>query len=430
MNVAVIGTGYVGLVLGPALATFGNQVTCVDIDQEKIAQLKKGIVPIYEPVLAEIVKEGVEKGTLDFSTSLAESIKPAEIIFIAVGTPANPDGTANLRFVFTVAEEIGQNIKDYKIIVDKSTVPVGTGEQVKKIIAKKYPGEFDVVSCPEFLREGSAVADFFNPDRIVIGADSAKAKATMKKLFAPLNADVQLTDIASAEMIKYASNAFLATKISFINEIANICELVGADVDQVAYGMGKDQRIGKHFLHAGIGYGGSCFPKDVHALKQIAGTNGYDFNLLKAVIMVNNNQRLVFIDKVKKVLGDLLNKKIGVLGLAFKAHTDDIRESASIDIIKKLSAEGAQITAYDPKAIANSKQSVNGKNGIRFTDDPYQTAEKADCLLVMTEWPEFRDLDWQKIKTLMASANVLDGRNILDKEVMKDLGFNYQGVGR
>ncbi|MFH1509284.1 MAG: UDP-glucose/GDP-mannose dehydrogenase family protein [bacterium] len=429
MKVTVVGTGYVGLVLGPCLASFGNQVVCVDIDKEKIEKLKKGKVPIYEPGLTELIVEEAKKGTLSFSTSLKDELAESEIVFIAVGTPSNPDGTANLKYVYQVAEDIGKNLKGYKIIATKSTVPVGTGQEIKKIIKKHYKGEFDVVSCPEFLREGSAVQDFFEPNRIVIGAESKKAKDKIKKLFDPIDADIITTNIASSEMIKYASNAFLATKISFINEIANICEKVGADVDMVAHGMGRDDRIGRHFLHAGIGYGGSCFPKDVNALYQIAGTRGYEFNLLKAVITVNNNQRRVLFEKIKDEFKEIKGLKFGALGLAFKANTDDIRESASLEIIKLLKEAGAKVAAYDPIAEETAASALNGHE-VEYTNDAYEAVKDADAVIIATEWPEFKDLDWNKIKSMLKKPYIFDGRNLLDKEKMINMGYKYFGIGK
>lgn len=428
MNIAIIGTGYVGSVTGACLAHLGNNVICVDVDQEKIEKFKKGIIPIYEPGLSRLVLEEQKKGRLFFSASFSESVPGSEIVFIAVGTPARRDGKADLTYVEEAAREIGKNMNGYKVIVNKSTVPVGTGEKIKQIISKYYKGDFDVVSNPEFLREGQAINDFLNPDRIVIGTDTSRARDIMLALYEPLDFPKITTTIKSAEMIKYASNAFLATKISFINEIANICERVGADVEEVARGMGLDPRIGQAFLKAGIGYGGSCFPKDVHALNQIAGTSGYDFRLLKAVIEVNQKQRRFVIDKLEELFGDLKGRKISVLGLAFKANTDDIRESASIEIIRMLVGLGATVSAFDPKAIENAKRVLN--SAVKFFKNPYQAIKGSEALVLATEWPEFCKLNYRKIKDLLINPYIIDGRNLLNPKEMRDLGFKYIGVGR
>lgn len=428
MNIAIIGTGYVGSVTGACLAHLGNKVICVDVDQEKIEKFKKGIIPIYEPGLSRLVLEEQKKGRLFFSASFSESVPGSEIVFIAVGTPARRDGKADLTYVEEAAREIGKNMNGYKVIVNKSTVPVGTGEKIKQIISKYYKGDFDVVSNPEFLREGQAINDFLNPDRIVIGTDTSRARDIMLALYEPLDFPKITTTIKSAEMIKYASNAFLATKISFINEIANICERVGADVEEVARGMGLDPRIGQAFLKAGIGYGGSCFPKDVHALNQIAGTSGYDFRLLKAVIEVNQKQRRFVIDKLEELFGDLKGRKISVLGLAFKANTDDIRESASIEIIRMLVGLGATVSAFDPKAIENAKRVLN--SAVKFFKNPYQAIKGSEALVLATEWPEFCKLNYRKIKDLLINPYIIDGRNLLNPKEMRDLGFKYIGVGR
>ncbi|MBU0707633.1 UDP-glucose/GDP-mannose dehydrogenase family protein [Patescibacteria group bacterium] len=427
MKISVIGTGYVGLVTGTCLSEIGYQVICLDIDEEKITRLKEGIIPIYEPQLKELVIKNQEAGRLSFTTSYAEAINDSAVVFIAVGTPAREDGHADLSYVFQAAESIAQEMKDYKVIVDKSTVPVGTGEKVKSIIQKHYSGSFDVVSCPEFLREGSAIEDFMKPDRIVVGAQSTKAVDIMFDIFKPIETEKISTNLASAELIKYASNAFLATKISFINEISNICDLVGANVGEVAYGMGLDQRIGSSFLRAGVGYGGSCFPKDVSALKQMAGHNGYDFKLLKAVIEVNNDQRAVVIKKAKEALKSLKGKNIGILGLAFKDNTDDVRESAAIDIINLLQKEKAQITAYDPIATKNAEKLISG---IEFSDSAYAACHDKDLVIIATEWPDFKELDWEKIKDKMRNPCVVDGRNLLDQNKMREIGFQYLSIGR
>jgi len=427
MNISVIGTGYVGLVTGTCLAEIGHQVVCLDIDERKIEGLINGVIPIYEPQLKELVIKNQQAGRLSFTTSYPEAMKNSTAVFIAVGTPARSDGHADLSYVFQVAESIAKELKDYKVIVDKSTVPVGTGEKVKSIIQKHYSGSFDVVSCPEFLREGSAIDDFMKPDRIVIGAQSKRAVDVLLDIFKPIETEKLVTNLASAELIKYASNAFLATKISFINEVSNICDLVGADVEEVAYGMGLDKRIGSNFLRAGVGYGGSCFPKDVSALKQMAGHNGYDFKLLKAVIEVNNDQRAVVLKKAKQAGESLEGKNIGILGLAFKDNTDDVRESAAIDIINLLQKEKVQIIAYDPIATENAKKIIPG---IKFADSAYAACHNQDLVIIATEWPEFRELDWQKIKAKMRTPWVVDGRNILDQNEMREMGFQYLSIGR
>ena len=428
MQTAVIGTGYVGLVTGACLAKIGHQVICVDIDKKKIENLKQGIIPIFEPGLNKIIKQALKKNKINFTTSLKTVLPKVDAIFIAVGTPSRKDGKADLQYVHAVANEIGKNIKNYKVIINKSTVPVGTAKQVYQIIIKYYKGDFDVVSNPEFLKEGFAIDDFMKPDRIIIGANSSKAKKIMREIYKPIKAKKVFTTIESAEMIKYASNAFLATKISFINEIANLCEKVNADVNEVSYGMGLDRRIGKHFLNAGIGYGGSCFPKDVNALNQIAGTSGYDFKLLKSVIEVNNKQKYLIIDKLEQILGHLKNKKISILGLAFKNNTDDVRESASIDIIRMLIGIGAKIWAYDPQANENAKTMLN--SGVKITKDPYQAIENTDVLIIATEWPEFAKLNFNKIKKLLKKPIIIDGRNLLDSKKISSLGFKYYGIGR
>ncbi|MFA6296250.1 MAG: UDP-glucose/GDP-mannose dehydrogenase family protein [Patescibacteria group bacterium] len=437
MKIAVVGTGYVGLVTGACLAKVGHTITCVDIDKNKIARLKKGIIPIYEPGLDKVVKEVIKKNKLSFDISLKNVLSEVQAVFIAVGTPARKDGKADLKYVFDVAKEVGETLaaeasrrrrQDYKVIINKSTVPVGTAKEVTNIIAKYYKGEFAVVSNPEFLKEGYAVDDFMKPDRIVVGTSSKKAKKIMQEIYKPVKGKKVFTEVQSSEMIKYASNAFLTTKISFINEIANLCELVGADVKEVSFGMGLDKRIGKSFLNAGIGYGGSCFPKDTTALNQIAGTKGYDFKLLKAVIEVNSKQRKYVIDKLEQVFGNLKNKRIAVLGLAFKNNTDDVRESASIDIIRMLTGVGARVKAYDPKANDNAKEILN--SGVKITNDPYEAIKNSDALVIATEWPEFANLDFDKIKTLLKKPIIIDGRNLLNSVIIKKLGFQYYGIGR
>ena len=429
MKIAVIGCGYVGLTSGTCLAELGNDVICVDIDKEKIDMLNNGKIPIYEPGLNELIGRNRKENRLRFTTDIKEAIKDSEIIFICVGTPPKNNGEADLSYVENVAREIAKHMDSYKVIVEKSTVPVETGEKVAETIKlnNKHNAEFDVVSNPEFLREGSAVNDTFNPDRIVIGTDSKKAADMMKRLYEPIKAPLIVTDIRSAEIIKHASNSFLATKISFINAIANICEQTGADIGKVAEGMGYDKRIGKAFLNAGIGYGGFCFPKDSAAFIRIAEKYGYDFKLLKDVQEINEKQKEFFIKKIEKALWNLKGKEIGILGLAFKPNTDDMRFAPSIEIINYLQKEGAKIKAYDPEAVENAKKLLKD---VEYCNDPYEAAESADALLVLTEWNEFKELDLDKIKDLMKSKLIIDGRNIYNPEEMKKLGFNYISMGR
>ncbi|MFC1598240.1 UDP-glucose dehydrogenase family protein [Patescibacteria group bacterium] len=430
MNIVVVGTGYVGLVSGTCLADIGHTVACVDIDEEKIKKLEKGEIPIFEPGLEAMVLSNVRAGRLKFTTSLPSVLDDAEAVFIAVGTPSRADGHADLQYVYAVAEEVGRNMKGYKVIVNKSTVPVGTGKEVEDIIKKHYSGEFAIASCPEFLREGSAVEDFAKPDRVVIGVRNDKAAKIMLDIFRGIRGEKLVTTVESAELIKYASNAFLATKISFINEIAHICERSGADIEEVAYGVGLDQRIGPKFLKAGIGWGGSCFPKDVQALDQMAGIYGYDFKLLKSVIGVNNHQRSHMVDKIKKHFdGNLTGKTIGVLGLAFKGDTDDVRDSASIDIIRLLRQEGVKIQAFDYEATENAKRALEGEE-ITYAADPYEVAKGADAILLATEWPQFAELDWDKVKASLNAPVLFDGRNHLPPKRMREYGFIYYGVGR
>ncbi|MFH1369618.1 MAG: UDP-glucose/GDP-mannose dehydrogenase family protein [Elusimicrobiota bacterium] len=428
-NVCVVGTGYVGLVTGACLADIGHRVICVDSIKSKIAMLKKGKMPIYEPGLAELVKKNVSKKRLSFTTDLKEGISKSEVIFIAVGTPPREDGSADLSYVETVAREIAANMKNYKLVVDKSTVPVETGDWValtiKRNLKRNIP--FDVASNPEFLREGSAIQDTFNPDRIVIGVKSKKAENILKEIYAPIKAPVLVTDIKSAEIIKHASNSFLAMKISYINAVANICEKTGANILKVAEGMGMDKRIGRAFLNAGIGFGGFCFPKDLEAFLWISKKIGYDFNLLKEVKEINENQKKLISKKIEDALWILKDKTIGVLGLAFKPNTDDMRFAPSIDIIRMLQAKGAKIRAYDPAAAEKAKETL--KN-VRFCKDPYETAKGADCLAILTEWDEFKKLDLNRIKKLLKLPIIIDGRNIFDVEKMEKLGFTYKGLGR
>lgn len=427
-NIAIIGTGYVGLVTGTCLAELGNKVICVDINRNRIEDLKKGAVPFYEPGLEKLIKKNIKKQRLFFETDLATAIPQSEIIFITVGTPSLENGEANLSYVEKAAEDVGKNLKKYAVVVIKSTVPPKTCRRIREVIKKYSDAPFDLVSNPEFLREGSAVLDFMKPDRIIIGAESEKAKKIIKELYSPLKSPLIYTNFESSEMIKYASNAFLATKISFINEIANVCELIGADVEEIAKGMGLDPRIGSQFLKAGLGYGGSCFPKDVHALHQSAGINGYDFCLLKSVIEVNNNQRKLIVKKMEKMLGGLKNKTVAVWGLAFKANTDDIRESASVEIIELLLGMGAKVKAYDPIANKNAKKTLSEK--IIFCDNSYKAIAGSDVLLIATDWDEFKKADLLKVKKLLKHPNIIDGKNIYNPAKMKKMGFNYISVGR
>ncbi len=428
MNISVIGTGYVGLVTGTCLAESGHTVTCVDISVDKISQLKRGVIPIFEPGLESLVHTNIQVGRLNFTTDLTEAIPQSDVVIIAVGTPSAADGTADLQYVFAAAEGVAKQLNHYAVIVTKSTVPVGTGKQVEAVIRQNYQGEFDYASCPEFLREGCAVDDFFEPDRIVIGVRTERATEVMNEVFKNIHGQKVITTVESAELIKYASNAFLATKISFINEIAQVCERMGADIEEVAYGVGLDHRIGPKFLKAGIGWGGSCFPKDVSALDQMAGASGYDFRLLKSVIEVNRNQRTHFIQRVRDYIGEIDGKTIGVLGLAFKDNTDDIRESAAIDVIQQLVTAGVKVQAFDYQATEQAKRVLG--DTIQYVNDPYAAATGVEALLVVTEWKEFKELDWVKLKGLMRQPVVFDGRNLLKPQTMAELGFHYYSIGR
>ena len=429
-NIAVIGVGYVGLVSGACFADLGNRVTCLDINAERIANLEKNIMPIYEPGLEELVERNVKAGRLLFTTSYPDALKDADFVFIAVGTPSDVDGQADLRYVRMAAESIADTMDHPLIVVNKSTVPVGTGDWVAEIIHNRRPDapDFAVVSCPEFLREGSAISDFMNPDRTVLGSTSREAAEKVAQLHLPLRSTIMITDLRTAEMIKYASNAFLATKISFINEIANICEALGADVKEVAWGMGLDKRIGRFFLDAGIGWGGSCFPKDVKALAYMAETEGRHPHLLHAVMDINADQRQSPIRKLRELLGDdLKGKVIGLLGLAFKPNTDDMRDAPSTDIARTLSRAGAKVRAYDPVAMSNASGLMPE---VEMMPDAYTLAEGADALILVTEWNEFKNLDLVRIKTLLRAPILVDGRNIYDPQAMLDLGFHYRGIGR
>lgn len=434
MNICVIGTGYVGLVTGTCFADFGVNVSCVDKDASKIEMLKRGEIPIFEPGLKELVNKNQDEKRLTFTTDLCESIKKSLVIFIAVGTPPKDDGSADLCYIEEVARTIAKNLNGYKVIVTKSTVPVGTGSLIEEII-KKEMGEdhkFDVVSNPEFLREGSAVEDFMRPNRVVIGAKSEQAMAILKDLYSPLyliETPFVMTNIETAELIKYASNAFLATKISFINEVANICEKVGADIHMVAKGMGLDHRIGSKFLHPGPGYGGSCFPKDTMAITKIANKHGYLFKIVEAVIEVNKGQRLLMLDKIRRMVGGSIEGKVfGVLGLTFKPNTDDIRESPAMDIVAELVSGGAKIKAFDPAGMENACRIL--PSGVQYCNDSYEAAAQADALIIMTEWNQFRKLDLARIKELLKAPKVIDLRNVYDPANMRQIGFDYVSVGR
>ncbi|KAA9332254.1 UDP-glucose/GDP-mannose dehydrogenase family protein [Hymenobacter busanensis] len=436
MKIAVVGTGYVGLVTGTCFAEVGIDVTCIDIDERKISNLKQGILPIYEPGLEEMVLRNVEKGRLHFSTSLAEGIKDADVAFIAVGTPPGEDGSADLKYVLAVARGIGEHMNSYGVIVTKSTVPVGTAAKVQRelTMALEKRGvdiEFDVASNPEFLKEGAAIDDFLKPDRIVVGVASERAEEVMRKLYKPflLNGHpIIFMDIPSAEMTKYAANAMLATKISFMNDVANLCEIMGADVNMVRRGIGSDARIGTKFIYPGIGYGGSCFPKDVKALIKTASENGYEMQVLKAVESVNEDQKSVLFNKVDRHFGgELRGKKMAIWGLSFKPKTDDMREAPSLVIIEKLLAVGCEVVAYDPVAVHEAKKDLGDR--ITYAADPYEAVEGADALLVVTEWPEFRSPNFDDIAARMKGRVIFDGRNIYDAQEMEKTGFAYHCIG-
>lgn len=432
MNIAIVGTGYIGLVGAAVFADWGHEVTGIDIDKEKIAKISAGDMPIYEPGLPEMVLKNIQEGRLNFTTSLSEAISNAEIVFICVGTPQGDDGSADLSAVWSVSEEIGKNLDGYKVIVVKSTVPVRTNEKVKQLIRQnlRTETEFDVVSNPEFLREGSSIEDMQNTDRTVVGYDSNRALNVMRELYGHLDSPIVECDLRSAEMIKYASNAFLATKISFINEIGQLCERAGANVQVVAKGMGLDKRIGPHFLHAGLGYGGSCFPKDVAALYKTSTDQAYDFKLLRGVMEVNDIQRVYFLKKIISYFGYNLSKKtIACLGLAFKSNTDDIRESVSIEVVRLLRGMGAKIRVYDPQAMVRAKK-VLGDNNIIYCLDRYEPMEEADALCLLTEWDQFRNLDLSKVKELLREPVIFDGRNLLERKKVEGSGFTYFAIGK
>ncbi len=428
-KICVIGAGYVGLVTGTCFADLGNQVTCVDIDEEKIAKLKAGTIPFYEPGLEEMVRRNAQSGRLRFTTSYPEGIKEAEFVFIAVNTPSGAEGEADLKYIRMAAEGIAKVMDHPLIIVNKSTVPIGTGDWVAEIV-EEYADpeiEFAVVSNPEFLREGAAIGDFLNPDRIVLGSTNLEAAEQVAQLYLSLRAPIMITDLRTAEMIKYASNAYLANRISFINEIASVCEKLGADVKEVAIGMGYDKRIGPDYLDAGLGWGGSCFPKDVKALEHMASIHGCHPQLLRAVMEINRDQRRRIIQTLREIVGTLHGKTIGILGLAFKPNTDDMREAPSIEVIHLLTSEGARIKAYDPVAMEVAKGILPE---ITYCQDAYEVAKDSDALIVVTEWNEFKHLDMARIKSLMRQPVLIDGRNIYDPQKAGELGFIYRGVGR
>ncbi|HWR32957.1 MAG TPA: UDP-glucose/GDP-mannose dehydrogenase family protein [Chitinophagaceae bacterium] len=432
MKIAVVGTGYVGLVTGTCFAETGNNVTCVDIDSNKIKKLKNGEITIYEPGLEKLFIRNLKEERLSFTTNLAEGIKDAVIIFLALPTPPGEDGSADLKYILGVAGELGKIMTDYKVIIDKSTVPVGTAEKVYAGIARNYKGEFDVVSNPEFLREGVAVEDFMKPDRVVIGTQSERAKKLMNDLYAPFvrqGNPVIFMDERSAELTKYAANSFLAAKISFMNEIARLCEKLGADVDMIRRGIGSDERIGKRFLFPGIGYGGSCFPKDVQALVRSAKEANYDFQILNAVMKVNEDQKLHLLPGIKKYFNnDLAGKHFALWGLAFKPNTDDIREAPALYIIDALVKAGATVSAFDPEAMKNVRDLIGDK--ISYTENQYDALKDADALIIATEWNEFRTPDFLKIVTRLKNKTIFDGRNLFDLAAIRELGFHYESVGR
>jgi len=432
MKITVVGTGYVGLVTGTCLAETGNHVCCVDIDQRKVEKLRNGIMPIYEPGLEKLFERNLKEGRLFFTTNLAEGIKEAQIVFLALPTPPGEDGSADLRYVLGVAEEIGKLLADYKIIINKSTVPVGTAEKVHEAIGRNYKGEYDVVSNPEFLREGVAVDDFMKPDRIVIGTQSEKAKKLLEQLYGPYvrqGNPVIFMDERSSELTKYAANSFLATKISFMNEVAQLCERLGADVDMVRRGIGSDDRIGRRFLFPGIGYGGSCFPKDVQALVHSSWEVGYDFRILDAVMDVNERQKVHLVSKIKKYFNDdLQGKHFALWGLAFKPNTDDIREAPALYIIEELLKAGATVATYDPEAMENVKNLLGDK--ISYSENQYDALKGSDALIIATEWNEFRTPDFLKIVSGMKRKIIFDGRNLFDIVAIRELGFYYESIGR
>lgn len=432
MQIAVIGTGYVGLVTGACFAEFGVDVTCVDVDETKIEKLNNGVIPIYEPGLDQIVEKNVKAGRLHFTTDITKAVQKANVVFLAVGTPPRPDGSPDMSFYRQAAKDVAEAMNGYKVLVTKSTVPIGTGKWLREFVSEnlKVETEFGVASNPEFLREGAAIDDFMRPDRVVIGSNEERAIEVMKELYRPLyliETPIVITSLEAAELIKYAANAFLATKITFINEVANLCDAIGCDVHDVARGMGMDNRIGRKFLHPGPGYGGSCFPKDTRALTTVADQFGVETRIVDAVIEANERQRDAMIPKIERLVGDLKGKKIGVLGLSFKPETDDMRESPAIDIVHTLIDRGATVRAFDPVAMNEAKHYLNG---IEYAADEYDAIDGADALVIITEWNQFRALDMQKVKSLLKAPKIADLRNIYEPADMRELGFEYIGVGR
>jgi UDPglucose 6-dehydrogenase len=434
MKIVVVGSGYVGLVTGTCFAETGNTVVCVDIDATKIEHMKRGRVPIYEPGLEEMFRRNAEEDRLHFTTDLADAVKDAHVIFLALPTPPGEDGSADLSYILSVAEKLGPLLSDYTIVINKSTVPVGTAEKVEAAMEGNTKVDYDVVSNPEFLREGFAVDDFMKPDRIVIGTTSERAQKVLNELYKPFvrqGNPIYFMDQRSSEMTKYAANSFLAAKISFMNEIANLCELTGADVDNVRLGIGSDERIGRRFLFPGIGYGGSCFPKDVQALQKTAEEYGYDLQILGAVTKVNEGQKHVLFGKIKEHYGDALKgKKFALWGLAFKPDTDDIREAPALYLIDDLLKAGATVVAYDPEAVENVERKYQDQPGLSFAENEYTALEGADALLIATEWPVFRSPDFEKVKESLKQAVIFDGRNLYELDEMRELGFAYQSIGR
>ncbi|MCF7908429.1 MAG: UDP-glucose/GDP-mannose dehydrogenase family protein [Candidatus Omnitrophica bacterium] len=430
-NLCVVGAGHVGLVAAACFCELGHKVICVDKDKKKIQSLKAKKVPFFEPDLEPLVKKGIKSGGLVFSASLTEAIRKSQVIFIAVGTPPQKDGSADLSAIENVARVVANNLNSYKLIVGKSTVPVQTGKKIKDIISryKKNSRDFDIASNPEFLREGKAIYDFFSPDRIVIGVESTKAENILKDIYAKIKVPIIVTDINTAELIKHACNSFLATKVSFINAVSRVCDLAGADIEKIAQAMGMDKRIGRDFLDAGLGYGGFCFPKDIEAFFYISKKLGYEFNLLKEIKNINQGQRHNFIEKVKDRLWIIKNKKIAILGLSFKPDTDDMRFAPSVDIVNSFLKQGAIISAYDPQAYSEAKDIFKTAK-LKFAKDPYAAVKGSDCLCLLTEWEEFKKLDLKKIKKLMRYPLIVDGRNMFDRDKVRDLGFEYIGIGR
>jgi UDPglucose 6-dehydrogenase len=432
MQIAVVGTGYVGLVTGACFAEFGVDVTCVDVDREKVEKLKQGVIPIYEPGLDKIVEKNAAAGRLHFTTDIGEAVRPAQVVFLAVGTPPKPDGSPDMSYYQQAAKDIAHAMNGYKVLVTKSTVPVGTGKWLREFVNENLaaPTEFGVASNPEFLREGAAIEDFMRPDRVVIGSNEPRAIDVMKELYRPLyliETPIVITSLEAAELIKYAANAFLATKITFINEIANLCDAIGCDVHDVARGMGMDNRIGRKFLHPGPGYGGSCFPKDTRALTTVADQFGVETRIVDAVIDANERQREAMIPKIEGLVGDLAGKRVGMLGLSFKPETDDMRESPAIDIIKGLQERGASVRAFDPVAMDEARHCLEN---VEYADDEYDAIRGADVLVIVTEWNQFRALDMEKVKELLAAPKIADLRNVYEPADMRALGFDYVGVGR